>query len=126
MIAQENSLASSDSSPSLCSAVARLRDYFKDLPHLEFMPHGYKFPIALPVITKGSRDEAKAWSWNGSLEKPTLRPSIKTTHSDGTISHIWLNDGMCQYLDDSTDGFAGQTLPLIPLPNSVINKPGSD
>jgi hypothetical protein len=87
-----------------------------EVQYLRFFPHGYEFPIDLPVITKGSRDEARSWSWNGSLENPTLRPSIKTTHSNGTISHIWLNDGMCQYLEDSTDGFAGQTLPLMILP----------
>jgi hypothetical protein len=86
--------------------------------YLLFQPHGYEFPIALPVITRGSRDEARAWTWNGSLEKPTLKPSVKTTHVDGKISHIWLTDGMCQHLSDSTDGLAGQTLPLRSLPNT--------
>ncbi len=81
-----------------------------------FMPHGYADPIVLPVITSGSRDAANAWTWNGSRDKPTLRPSIKTTHADGTVSHLWLTDGVCHYLDDSTDGNAGKSLPLLPLP----------
>lgn len=83
---------------------------------LRFFPHGYDSPLELPVITSGSRDEAKAWTWNGSTEKPTLRPSIKTTHGgSGVISHLWLNDGECQHLGDSTDGLAGKTLPLRPM-----------
>ena len=94
--------------------------------HLEFRPHGYPFPIVLPVITRGSRDAAKAWTWNGSTEKPTLRPSVKTTHPDGTVSHLWLNDGMCQHLGDSTDGLAGQTLPLLPLENAGRDSARSD
>ncbi len=83
--------------------------------YLRFWPHGYEQPLELPVITSGSRDEANAWTWNGSEEKPRLRPSIKTTHADGKVSHLWLNDGVCQHLDDSTDGLAGQTLPLRDL-----------
>lgn len=93
--------------------------------YLRFQPHGYEFPIALPVITSGSREAARAWTWNGDLEKPTLKPSVKTTHADGKVSHIWLTDGMCQHLADSTDGLAGQTLPLMSLANSVLNKPSS-
>ncbi|MDQ8206217.1 DUF6527 family protein [Coraliomargarita sp. SDUM461003] len=80
---------------------------------LKIQPHGYARPIELPVIQSGNRDAANAWTWNGSEDKPTLRPSIKTDHGDGTMTHVWLNDGMCQHLADSTDGHAGKTLPLI-------------
>lgn len=110
-------------SPLPCSAVSIAREYGDAGLHLEFQPHGYPFPIVLPVITRGSRDAAKAWTWNGSTEKPTLKPSIKTTHPDGTVSHIWLTDGMCQHLSDSTDGLAGQTLPLLCLPNTQTEGP---
>jgi len=87
---------------------------------LRFFPHGYEHPIELPVITSGCRDDWQAWTWNGSVEKPTLRPSIRTKHGgkplgQEIVSHLWLNDGECQYLGDSTDGLAGQTLPLRPL-----------
>lgn len=80
---------------------------------LKFKPHGYAHAIDLPVIQSGSRQAANAWTWNGSEDKPTLRPSIKTYHADSTMTHIWLNDGMCQHLSDSTDGHAGKTLPLL-------------
>ena len=93
--------------------------------YLKFHPHGYEYPIELPVITSGTRDGTGCWTWNGSLEKPTLRPSIKTLHGRGgkIVSHLWLSDGVCQHLEDSTDGFAGQTLPLIPLHNVKEHAP---
>lgn len=91
--------------------------------YLRFQPHGYEFPIALPVITSGSRAAAGAWTWNGSLERPTLKPSVKTTHADGKVSHIWLTDGMCQHLSDSTDGLAGKALPLRSLANVTTQAP---
>lgn len=79
----------------------------KTVQQLSIKPEGYEHPIVIPVIRSGSREEAKAWSWNGSTEHPTVKPSIKTLHADGRVSHIWLTDGICEYLPDSTDGFAG-------------------
>lgn len=101
-----------DSSSSACSTVSSIREY-NGKKLLKIKPTGCEFPFELPVITSGNRDKANAWTWNGSLEKPTLKPSIKRTDGiTGKISHMWLNDGMCQHLGDSTDGLAGQTLPL--------------
>ena len=37
-------------------------------------------------------DPAPAWEWNGSMDKPTLRPSIQQTHPLGW--HGWLTDGV--------------------------------
>ena len=67
--------------------------------------------MKLPVITKGTRQGTNAWTWNGSLEKPTLRPSVRTSYRNGkemTEIHYWLNDGICQCLDDCKDGNAGK------------------
>lgn len=91
-------------------AISRL--YKSGRWYLQIFPHGYKAPISLPV----KPDDPDAWTWNGSTEAPTLRPSIKTTHSNGTISHLWLTGGICKHLQDSTDGMAGKTLPLQSLP----------
>lgn len=89
---------------------------------ITFHPHGYEYPIELPVITSGSRDKNNAWTWNGDRDNPTLRPSIKTKHGgNGLISHLWLNDGICHYLDDSTDGLAGKRLPLQDLEDNAEN-----
>jgi len=89
--------------------------------YLGIKPHGYEHPIHIPVITKGSREGTGCWTWNGSIDSPTIKPSIKTTHSNGTISHLWLNEGQCQHLEDSTDGLAGQTLPLQEFEQDVYS-----
>ncbi len=79
---------------------------------LKFRPQGFAHSIELPVIQSGSRAQSSAWTWNGQTGEPTLRPSVKTRHGNGLVSHFWLNDGVCLYLDDSTDGNAGKSLPL--------------
>lgn len=82
---------------------------------LAFHPPGYEYPLELPVITSGSRKGTECWSWNGSLDSPTLKPSIKTSFGNGDIIHLWLNDGMCKFLNDTTNETAGKTLPLKEL-----------
>lgn len=48
------------------------------------------------------------WQWNGSLDRPTLQPSV---HVIGRC-HSWINDGKIQFLSDCTHKLAGQTVPL--------------
>lgn len=85
--------------------------------YLSFTLEGMGFPTTIPVITKGNRDKAKAWTWNGSLVEPTVRPSIRTKYAkeNGQMTeiHYWLNDGICQCLDDCKDGNAGKNINLI-------------
>lgn len=88
--------------------------------YLYFQPEGMHV-LNLPVITKGSRDKHNAWTWNGSLEKPTVRPSVLHTYSKSYKPgeykeikiHFWLNDGVCKCLNDCTDGNAGKLLDLV-------------
>lgn len=84
--------------------------------YLEFTPECMKFPTRLPVIRSGSRDEQNAWTWDGDLENPTLRPSIKTTYTnnkgESVVIHYWLNDGVCKCLSDCTDGNANKLIKL--------------
>lgn len=86
------------------------------IDYLSFTPVGMSIHTTIPVITKGSRDDANAWSWNGSLETPTVRPSVKTQYTnekgENVIIHYWLNDGICQCLSDCTDGNANRNLIL--------------
>lgn len=74
--------------------------------------------MQLPVITKGTRDGTNAWTWNGDLEKPTLRPSIRTGYYNGkemTEIHYWLNDGIADCLSDCKDGNNGKQIMLLDL-----------
>jgi hypothetical protein len=75
----------------------------------------------------------RKWEWNGSVESPTLSPSIKVTwhktKNEGTervtddqgqdvmhVCHTFVRDGQIQYLGDCTHSLAGQTVPLTELP----------
>lgn len=63
------------------------------------------------------------WSFNGDLERPTFKPSIRVrgTDWDGkvpgkgikkTVCHSFVTDGRIKFLDDSTHELAGQTVDL--------------
>ena len=71
----------------------------------------------IPVQLKGTRAGTGNWSWNGDVDKPTLKPSILTKASfEGRpekICHSFVNDGCIQFLPDCTHEFAGQTVPLL-------------
>jgi hypothetical protein len=73
--------------------------------------------LALPVILHGKREGTGCWTWNGSTETPTLRPSVLNQRR-GHRCHTWINDGKAQFLDDSNHEYAGQTLDLLEVPQS--------
>ena len=65
-------------------------------------------------------DGEKGWTFNGDLERPTVQPSI-LTWSNGRDNaqgcHVFITDGMIQYLGDSFHTLAGQTVPMVALPD---------
>jgi len=68
--------------------------------------------VILPVMIGGRREGTPNWTWNGDLEKPTLKPSILSRGHDFTC-HSFVNDGRIQFLGDCTHEFANQTLDLL-------------
>ena len=67
------------------------------------------------------RDTGPNWDWNGSLQKPTFRPSVLVPYSgvdacrDGAppaVCHSFVTDGRIQFLSDCTHALAGQTVDL--------------
>ena len=52
--------------------------------------------LTLPVILSGTRAGTGCWTWNGSTDAPTLRPSVLTTGHDFRC-HSWINDGAAQF-----------------------------
>ena len=76
--------------------------------------------LSLPVIRKGTREGTGCWSWNGDVDKPTLRPSVLTQGSSRTHSkfrcHTWVNDGQAQFLDDCSHELRGQTVDMLEVP----------
>jgi hypothetical protein len=58
-----------------------------------------------------------SWTFNGDMEKPTFSPSIlqRVQLSSGKvmICHIFVKDGLIQFLDDCTHELAGSTVEMI-------------
>jgi hypothetical protein len=73
--------------------------------------------LTLPVMLKGTREGTNNWTWNGSTDFPTLRPSVLTEgcniRSNSFRCHSWINDGHAQFLSDSSHELAGQTVELL-------------
>lgn len=68
----------------------------------------------MPV--KGER----VWGWNGSMESPTLTPSVLVYPHKGTPGvfndqprcHTFVRDGKIEFLADCEHALAGQTVPI--------------
>jgi hypothetical protein len=69
------------------------------------------------VSVEGSQP---VWTWNGSVEAPTLSPSIRVSwtwiNDDGKkvdkCCHSFIKEGNIQFLNDCTHDLAGQTVDL--------------
>lgn len=85
----------------------------------------YKCPAcgshAIPVKVGEKSD--KHWQWNGSLEAPTISPSVKHFHNGYPAQeghdaippfccHYFIKDGNIEFCGDCTHVMNGQTLPL--------------
>jgi hypothetical protein len=57
-----------------------------------------------------------AWQWNGSLDRPTIQPSILSNVGGANptvpICHSYVTDGRIQYLGDCSHDMKGQTVEL--------------
>ncbi len=51
------------------------------------------------------------WTWNGSMENPTVQPSIRTQGK--IMCHVYLTDGRIQFLGDCGHALAGKTVPMV-------------
>lgn len=58
------------------------------------------------------------WNWNGSVDRPTLSPSVKHHgwKKGKEICHYFLRDGRLQFCSDSSHTLAGETVDLPDLP----------
>jgi len=87
--------------------------------HVRFRSPGPISNIHLPVLVGMSKTRAgtHCWSWNGDVEKPTIRPSILNDFRphDPLVNHIWITDGQVIFLGDCSHEFAGQTLDLLDI-----------
>lgn len=53
------------------------------------------------------------WTWNGSKDAPTFKPSLLVNKDDpGSRCHSFVTDGRIEFLSDSFHALAGQTVDL--------------
>jgi hypothetical protein len=85
-----------------------------DATHVKLnFPGPYQVRI-LPVMIGGTRAGTPNWTWNGDVDKPTLKPSVLSGGGDDMPRcHSFVNDGKVQFLDDCSHELAGQTLDLL-------------
>ncbi len=72
--------------------------------------------LTLPVIQSGTRNGTGCWTWNGSTDAPTLRPSVLSQYEGADAPwrcHSWINDGAAQFLADCSHDMANTTVPLL-------------
>lgn len=62
-----------------------------------------------------SGSQRPRWEWNGSLDAPTLSPSI-LIHGGG-VCHSFVENGRIRFLGDCTHGLKNQMVPLPELPD---------
>ena len=88
--------------------------------HLKILTPGPWPTRILPVVLgNATRAGTPCWSWNGDVEKPTLKPSILTGadehHRATKKCHSFVTDGQIRFLADSTHEFAGRTMDLLDI-----------
>lgn len=91
----------------------RSRIYEDDGTYLAFKCPGCKREHMVRV--KDLFSQSPHWSWNESLDLPTLYPSVVVrTRQEGDefVCHSWVKDGRIQFLDDSTHALVGITIDL--------------
>jgi hypothetical protein len=61
-----------------------------------------------------TRGQHPVWSWNGSLDRPSVQPSILIP-LEGYRCHSFMEDGHLRFLPDCDHSLAGQRVPMIPI-----------
>ena len=81
------------------------------------------------VIQPGKQANGASWSFEGSLECPTYSPSQLTQFEGGPpearqkfVCHTFIRGGMIQFLGDCTHELRGQTVPMVPVPDWLIQE----
>lgn len=60
-------------------------------------------------------DGPRAWTWNRSLDRPTIRPSVMINREKAgeyPRCHSLITNGNIQFFEDSTHALAGKSVPL--------------
>lgn len=66
-----------------------------------------------PGCGYGHHAAVPRWSWNGSFEAPTFKPSLLVnSHDPASRCHSFVTDGKIQFLSDCFHSLAGKTVDI--------------
>lgn len=73
----------------------------------------------LPIASAGNKP---SWTFTGSIQAPTLEPSIltRTGPDKNFVCHSYLRNGVWEFLGDCTHSMKGKHVPAPELPDWVI------
>lgn len=71
----------------------------------------------LHPFTCGNSNGRPTWQFDGNLEKPTFHPSLLMV---GAGCHLFLKEGIIEYLNDCTHHLKGQKVPLPLIPEDIF------
>ncbi len=105
----------------------------EDATHITLNIPGPTGLLTLPVIRSGTRAGTGCWTWNGSTDAPTLKPSVLTQgtyrltdEEHATVMageeieprkfrcHSWIICGQAEFLDDCDHDLRNTTVDLLP------------
>ena len=87
-----------------------INGYMIECPACRF---GHAFYVR--AIPNGMGGTTPVWQFNGNMERPTFRASMKVTYgprSAPQICHSFVTDGRIEFCGDCTHPYRGQTLDL--------------
>lgn len=96
----------------IVSEICYVQCSLEEATHIELNIPGPTGILILPVMLRGTRKNTNNWTWNGSIEAPTLKPSILTT-GHNFRAHSFITDGKINFLSDSDNEFANKTFDLL-------------
>ena len=63
------------------------------------------------------------WDWDGDVDQPTLSPSFLIQGGSRNIHcHSFIRAGQWEFLTDSAHHLAGQTVPLVSVPDWLVEE----
>jgi hypothetical protein len=105
---------------------ARFRDDDVTLHHLIWCPGCDALHAPRSRIAETAPDHVgPLWEWDGNTDAPTFSPSLLVYMGgrDGARNcHSFIRAGRWEFLSDSWHPLAGQTVPMIPVPDWVAEK----
>ncbi len=91
----------------------------EEATHVQLNVPGPSGTLFLPVVLSGPRRGTPCWTWNGDVEKPTLKPSV-LTQGHKFRCHSWINNGQARFLNDCSHEMAGKTVDLLEVPDGDV------